>query len=127
MTQKYGLVIVDEKDPELQLEQLVGRKCEKIFFNNLNPSKNSKNSLDKTIRNLMDRKNPYLAVYLKAKEEKANIAVIEEKNEYSIKASLYSVPEINPYHPSSLFEGGFGTDHTHKYCLTKGFPSSLEK
>lgn len=122
MAKKHGLVIVDENDPKLRLEQLVGKKFEEISFNDLNPSKNSKNRLDRTIRKLIDENNSYLAVYLKAVEKNANIAVIKEKNGNSINANIYSVPEINSYCPTELFDGGFGIDHTsNKYCLTKSF------
>ncbi len=120
MTKKYKLLIVDIKDPNLKLEQLADKTCQKISFNSSNSSKKLESKLDRIVRKLMDKNNPYLAIYLKAEKANANVAVIEEKNEYSIKASLYSVPGINPHFPTQLFEGAFNVDYiSKKYLLAK--------
>ncbi len=152
MAKKHSLVIVDKNDPKLKLGQLDGKFCERISLNSSNHSKKPRSRLERIIRKLMNKNDPYLAVYFKAKEKNANVAVIEEKtgnffinpssypkghkgksqikekNEYSITASLYSIPGINLYHPAQLFEGGFGMNLTNsEYALAKSFEYSSSK
>ena len=137
MIKKYRLIVVDKNDPNLKLKQLDGKGIGEFSFDSSTISLEEKldnkflkkmNKFFGNEKNLSLTEKLYSAVYKKAEEKKANIAVIEEKNEDSIKASLYSVPGINLYHPTQLFEGGFGINSvSNKYSLAKSLEYSSVK
>jgi len=105
MSKNNSLIIVDKKDPLLNLEYLVDKKCRKFSF------------LDNK-----KEKSFYSEIYSLSKLDNANVVLVDEKESGLVKTSFYSLPETSSSNLSQLFKGESKLDYSNKRCiLAKGY------
>ena len=105
MSKNNSLIIVDKKDPLLNLEYLVDKKCRKFSF------------LDNK-----KEKSFYSEIYSLSKLDNANVVLVDEKESGLVKTSFYSLPETHSQDLSQLFKGESKLDYSNKRCiLAKGY------
>ena len=105
MSKNDSLIIINKKDPLLNLEYLVDKKCRKFSF------------LDNK-----KEKSFYSEIYSLSKLDNANVVLVDEKESGLVKTSFYSLPETSSSNLSQLFKGESKLDYSNKRCiLAKGY------
>ncbi|MEK6844631.1 MAG: hypothetical protein AABX44_00055 [Nanoarchaeota archaeon] len=111
MLKNKDLIVVNKKDPLLNLEYLVNKKCSKFSFL-YNEDVNSF----------------YSEVYSLSRLNSANVVLVDEHASGLVRTSFYSTLKTSSENLSQLFKGKVGLDYTNKKCiLAKGCEFPLKK